>query len=39
MEPVGVTMGLISCLSVVAIYFWVVRRNQQRTATESHPVI
>jgi hypothetical protein len=34
MEPVGVTMGLISCLSVVAIYFWIVRRSQQQQAMQ-----
>jgi hypothetical protein len=30
MEPVGVAMGLISCLSVLTIYYWVVRRGQQQ---------
>jgi hypothetical protein len=30
MEPVGVAMGLISCLSVLAIYYWIVRRSQQQ---------
>jgi hypothetical protein len=23
---VGIAIGLVSCLSVVAVYFWVVRR-------------
>jgi len=30
MEPVGVTMGLISCLGVITVYFWIVRRSQQQ---------
>jgi hypothetical protein len=34
MEPVGVTIGLISCLSVVTIYFWIVRRSQQQMAEQ-----
>lgn len=29
MEPVGVTAGLISMLSIITIYFWIVRRSQQ----------
>jgi hypothetical protein len=35
MEPVGVAMGLISCLSVLAIYYWVVRRSQQQAMIKS----
>ncbi len=26
MEPVGMTMGVVSMLGVTAIYFWIVRR-------------
>jgi hypothetical protein len=34
MEPVGMAMGLIACLSVLAIYYWVVRRGQQQPAVK-----
>jgi hypothetical protein len=35
MEPAGMVMGLISCLSVLAIYYWVVRRSQQQEMAKS----
>jgi len=31
MEP-GISIGVISMLGVIAIYFWVVRRAQQEAA-------
>jgi hypothetical protein len=30
----SVTIGLISCLSVVAVYFWIVRRHQRDCAQQ-----
>jgi hypothetical protein len=34
MDPVGVTVGLISMLSIIAIYFWIVRRGKQEPAEQ-----
>jgi hypothetical protein len=31
---VGVTIGLVSMLSVVAVYFWVVRRANHEVAEQ-----
>ena len=34
MEPVGMTMGLVSMLGVATIYFWIVRRSAREALNQ-----
>ena len=35
MESASVTIGLISCLTVVTVYFWIVRRRQRESTPQN----
>jgi hypothetical protein len=32
MEPAGFAIGLIGMLTIITIYFWIVRRSQNESA-------